>query len=66
MVLARVDLRHSKSAAAESIPPGHPGREALLSQPDEMEEKAFDLLLPSLLRLLRLRPALEGYERLRT
>jgi hypothetical protein len=55
MVFAKVDLRHSKSAAAESLPPGQPGREAVLFQPDEMEEAAFDLLFPSLVRLLRLR-----------
>ena len=61
-----IDLACSKAAAAEGLPPGHPGRETLLTQPDEMEEAAFDLLFPSLVRLLRLRPALEGYERLKT
>lgn len=51
----RVDIRSAKAATAEGSPPGHPGREALLAQPDEMEIAAFDTLFPTLVRLLRLR-----------
>ncbi len=62
----KVDLQPAKAAASDGLPPGHPGREALIAQPDEIEEAVFDLLFPSLVRFLRLRPALEGYERLKT
>ena len=50
-----VDLRLPKRAATEGYLPGAPGREALLAQPDELEEAAFDSLLPALVRMLRLR-----------
>ena len=52
----KVDLRSAKSLLARELRPGHPGREAVLALPDELEVTAFDGLFPSLLRLLRLRP----------
>ena len=52
---AMVDLRNVKRTATEGYPPGHPGREAILVQPDELEQTTFDALLPSLLKLLRIR-----------
>lgn len=51
----RVDLRSAKSAAAEGFPPGHPGREAILAQPDELDVTTLDGLFPTLVRLLRMR-----------
>ncbi len=51
----RVDLRLAKRAATEGYPPGAPGREALVAQPDELEATAFDALFPALVRMLRLR-----------
>ena len=51
----KIDLHSAKASAAEALAPGHPGREALLAQPDEMEIAAFDTLFPTLVRLLRLR-----------
>jgi hypothetical protein len=51
----KVDLRRAKASAADNLRPGAPGREVLLGLADEVEEGAFDLLLPSLLRVLRLR-----------
>jgi hypothetical protein len=50
-----IDLRPAKAAVAEGALPGHPGREALLVQPDEVDAATFDALFPSLIRLLRLR-----------
>ena len=47
----KVDLHQVKEAVSASLTPGHPGRETLLTQPDEMEEAAFDLLFPSLVPL---------------
>ena len=51
----RVDLRLAKRAATEGYPPGAPGREALLAQPDELEVAAFDVLFPALVRMLHMR-----------
>ena len=51
----KVDLRRAKASAADNLPPGAPGREALLAQPDELEEVTFDAILPALVRMLRLR-----------
>lgn len=53
--MPRVDLRRAKASAAENLRPGSPGREALLAQPDELEEAVFDSLLPALVRMLRTR-----------
>jgi hypothetical protein len=50
-----VDLREAKSEAVRGFPPGHPGREALLAQPDELPTEEFDALLPALARMLRSR-----------
>ncbi len=52
---SKVDLRKVKESALQDFPPGHPGREALVAQPDELEATVFDALFPSLVRLLRLR-----------
>jgi hypothetical protein len=50
-----VDLRESKAEATRCLPPGHPGREALLAQPDDLPTEEFDALLPALVRMLRSR-----------
>ncbi|MCI4346918.1 MAG: hypothetical protein L3K07_09245 [Thermoplasmata archaeon] len=50
-----VDLREAKSEATRALPPGHPGREALLAQPDELPTAEFDALIPALIRLVRSR-----------
>lgn len=52
---AKVDLRGAKTAAAEGALPGHPGREAVLAQPDDLDVATFDGLFPTLVRLLRVR-----------
>ena len=51
----KVDLRTVKESAMQGFLPGHPGREALLAQPDELDVATLDALFPSLIRLLRLR-----------
>lgn len=50
-----VDLREPKSEAARALPPGQPGREALLAQPAELPADEFDALIPALIRMLRSR-----------
>lgn len=50
-----VDLREAKVEATRGLPSGHPGREALLLQPDALDLEEFDALLPALLRMLRSR-----------
>jgi hypothetical protein len=50
-----VDLRPAKAEAGRVLPPGHPGREAIMISPDAVSEAAFDLLVPTWIRLLRLR-----------
>ena len=50
-----IDLRLAKRAATEGYLAGAPGREALLAQPDELEEATFDSLFPALVRMLRMR-----------
>jgi hypothetical protein len=55
MMPFKVDLRRAKASAADNLRPGAPGREALLAQPDELDEATFDAILPALVRLLRLR-----------
>jgi hypothetical protein len=51
-----VDLREPKAEATRSLPPGHPGREALLAQPDQLPTDEFNALIPALIRMLRSRP----------
>jgi hypothetical protein len=51
----KVDLRTAKDSALQDFLPGHPGREAILAQPDELDVATFDGLFPTLIRLLRLR-----------
>jgi hypothetical protein len=50
-----VNLIRAKESVTRDLQPGHPGREAILAQPDELDVAAFDALFPSLVRLLRLR-----------
>lgn len=50
-----VDLRAAKALLSRELRPGHPGREALLAQPDELEVGTFDAVFPVLVRLLRLK-----------
>lgn len=52
----KIDLAMAKVEVTRGLAPGHPGREALLALPDELEATAFDAIFPSILRLLRLRP----------
>jgi hypothetical protein len=53
--MVRLRLDRVKDEARRSLPPGHPGREALLCSPDEVSEAEFDILLPTWIRLLRLK-----------
>jgi hypothetical protein len=48
-----------KAHVERTLPPGHPGREAVMALPDQMDEAAYDAAFPILLRLLRLRGAEE-------
>jgi hypothetical protein len=50
-----VDLRAAKAEATRGLSPGHPGREALLAQPDLLPTAEFDALVPALVRMLRSR-----------
>jgi hypothetical protein len=52
-----VRLEDAKEEARRSLLPGQPGRELLLAQPDHLEDATFDSLLPSFVRMLRMRPA---------
>jgi hypothetical protein len=49
------DLRAAKEVAFRELPPGQAGREALLCAPDDISEEQFDLLVPTWIRLLRLK-----------
>jgi len=49
------DMRPLKTGVAGIYPPGAPVRELLMAQPDELPEATFRLLLPTILRLGRLR-----------
>ena len=51
-----VSLEGPKDEARRSLPAGHPGREALLAQPDALPVDEFDALIPALIRILRSRP----------
>ncbi|MCI4316971.1 MAG: hypothetical protein L3J96_00395 [Thermoplasmata archaeon] len=53
--MMEVHLGAAKVEAVRSLPPGQPGREALLSQPDELAAAEFDALIPALIRILRSR-----------
>ena len=44
-----------KRSVLENLPVGHPAREAILLQPDELPEAVFDALLPTWIHLLRLK-----------
>ena len=55
-----VRLDRAKSAASASFPPGHPGREAILALQDEIPEREFDAIFPSLVRFLRVSPSVGG------
>lgn len=55
-----VRLAAAKSAAAQDIEPGHPGREALLALPDEISEREFDAIFPSLVRFLKVSRSVGG------
>jgi hypothetical protein len=48
-------LEPAKEEARRSLPPGHPGREAVLCAPDEVSEEEFAILLPTWIKLLRLK-----------
>jgi hypothetical protein len=54
---------NSKRLAEREYSPGHPGREALLALPDEMDEASFDAALPILVRLLRMKSNVGGVAR---
>jgi hypothetical protein len=49
-----------KAHVERTLPPGHPGREAVLALPDQMDEASFDAVSPFIIHLLRLRPSEEG------
>jgi len=49
-----------KAHVERTLAPGHPGREAVLALPDQMDEAAYDAALPLLVRLLRFRSTGEG------
>lgn len=55
--MSPVRLDPVKEEARRSLPPGQPGREALLSMADEISEAEFDALLPTWIKLLRLKGA---------
>lgn len=50
-----IRLNGPKEEARRSLRPGHPGREALLLASDEIPEAEFEVLLPTWIRLLRMR-----------
>jgi hypothetical protein len=51
-----VDLRPAKVEAAQNLQPGSPAREALLMAHDDVSVEEFDILVPTWIRLLRMRP----------
>lgn len=55
MAPREVKLRKAKDTVLEALPPGHPGREAILAQPDEMDLASFDGIVRTLVHLLRMR-----------
>ncbi len=50
-----IRLDHPKDVARHELPPGDPLRELLLSLPDSLDERAFDLLVPVFFRAARSR-----------
>lgn len=46
-------LADVKALAARDLPPGHPGREALLAIPDDTTREAVRAAFPLLVRLLK-------------
>lgn len=50
-----ISLRAVKEEAVRAFPPGHPAREVILAQPDELPEQTFDALVPTLVALVRQR-----------
>lgn len=53
----KVDISDAKAEARRTLAPGNPGREALLVAPDSLDESTFDALVPTWIRLLRLKEA---------
>ena len=49
------DLRPAKALAREDLAPSHPGRLLVESLPDFMDDRAFDAVLPAVVRALRTR-----------
>lgn len=45
------NMRPLKAGIVSIYPPGHPCREMVLSQPDELPEETFRALLPTILAL---------------
>jgi hypothetical protein len=50
-----VRLAEAKRLAERDLPPGHPGRAAVLALPDELDEASFDAVLLLLVRVLRMK-----------
>ncbi len=48
-----IDITAAKRSVTADFAPGHPGREAILSLPDRLQERTFDETFPLLVRLLR-------------
>lgn len=46
------DFRYAKNAAREHLPPGHPVREAMLSEPDFMPQAEKDVKVHTYARML--------------
>lgn len=60
LLFGLVRLSDAKAAASEDLPPGHPGREALLALRDEVSEREFDAIFPSLVRFLKVSRSVGG------
>lgn len=52
-----VQLEEPKRVAIRELAPGHPLREILLGLPSSLDEAQFDLLVPVLLGLARIKQA---------
>lgn len=50
-----LDLRLLKSVASQALAPGQPGRELILGLDDLLPESEFNALVPSIVRLVRIR-----------
>lgn len=53
--MPQVDLRRAKAAAAEKLPPGHPGRILMEGLSDDIPVEQYDLLVLPLIHALRTR-----------